>query len=114
MLSSPSPQEMEQAQPLLVAQKPKQPEKKQRRTIFRKKKEIDNTASTPYIDADKPRPALSADEEKLLSCIGADSMLVDDVISASDLSAGQVLAMLTMLEIKGVITRLPGKRIVKK
>ena len=108
------PEEMEQAQPLLVAQKPKQPEKKQRRTIFRKKKEIDNTASSPYIDADKPRPALSADEEKLLSCIGADSMLVDDVISASDLPAGQVLAMLTMLEIKGVITRLPGKRIVKK
>ena len=108
------PEEMEQAQPLLVAQKPKQPEKKQRRTIFRKKKEIDNTASTPYIDADKPRPALSADEEKLLSCIGADSMLADDVISASDLPAGQVLAMLTMLEIKGVITRLPGKRIVKK
>ena len=108
------PGEMEQAQPLLVAQKPKQPEKKQRRTIFRKKKEIDNTASSPYIDADKPRPALSADEEKLLSCIGADSMLVDDVISASDLPAGQVLAMLTMLEIKGVITRLPGKRIVKK
>ena len=107
------PGEMEQAQPLLVAQKPKQPEKKQRRTIFRKKKEIDNTASSPYIDADKPRPALSADEEKLLSCIGADSMLVDDVISASDLPAGQVLAMLTMLEIKGVITRLPGKRIVK-
>lgn len=108
------PEEMEQAQPLLVAQKPKQPEKKQRRTIFRKKKEIDNTASSPYIDADKPRPALSADEEKLLSCIGADSMLADDVISASDLPAGQVLAMLTMLEIKGVITRLPGKRIVKK
>lgn len=108
------PEEMEQAQPLLVAQKPKQPEKKQRRTIFRKKKEIDNMASTPYIDADKPRPALSADEEKLLSCIGADSMLADDVISASDLPAGQVLAMLTMLEIKGVITRLPGKRIVKK
>lgn len=108
------PEEMEQAQPLLVAQKPKQPEKKQRRTIFRKKKEIDITASSPYIDADKPRPALSADEEKLLSCIGADSMLVDDVISASDLPAGQVLAMLTMLEIKGVITRLPGKRIVKK
>lgn len=108
------PEEMEQAQPLLVAQKPKMPEKKQRRTIFRKKKEIDNTASSPYIDADKPRPALSADEEKLLSCIGVDSMLVDDVISSSDLPAGQVLAMLTMLEIKGVITRLPGKRIVKK
>ena len=30
------------------------------------------------------------------------------------LPAGQVLAMLTMLEVKGVVARLPGKRIVKK
>jgi predicted Rossmann fold nucleotide-binding protein DprA/Smf involved in DNA uptake len=39
---------------------------------------------------------------------------VDDVIAEAGLSAGQVLAALTMLEIKGLITRLPGKRIMKK
>jgi predicted Rossmann fold nucleotide-binding protein DprA/Smf involved in DNA uptake len=70
--------------------------------------------SSPYIDADKPRPALSADEETLLSFIGADGALVDDVISAAGLPAGQVLAMLTMLEVKGVVARLPGKRVQRK
>ena len=38
----------------------------------------------------------------------------DDVIDRAGLPAGQVLAALTMLELKGAITRLPGKRVVKK
>ena len=110
------PDELEEAEQhsLLVAQKPKLPEKKQRKSIFGKKKEIDNMPSSPYIDADKPRPALSADEETLLSFIGADGVLVDDVISDAGLPAGQVLAMLTMLEVKGVVARLPGKRVQRK
>lgn len=107
------PDELEE-QPLQVAQTPKVPEKKHRKSIFGKKKEIDNTPSSPYIDADKPRPALSADEETLLSFIGADGALVDDVISDAGLPAGQVLAMLTMLEVKGVVARLPGKRVQRK
>ena len=107
------PDELEE-QPLQVAQTPKVPEKKHRKSIFGKKKEIDNTPSSPYIDADKPRPVLSADEETLLSFIGADGALVDDVISAAGLPAGQVLAMLTMLEVKGVVARLPGKRVQRK
>ena len=40
--------------------------------------------------------------------------LVDDVIAQSDEPAGTVLATLTMLEIKGVIARLPGKRVELK
>lgn len=107
------PDELEE-QPLQVAQTPKVPEKKHRKSIFGKKKEIDNTPSSPYIDADKPRPVLSADEETLLSFIGADGALVDDVISDAGLPAGQVLAMLTMLEVKGVVARLPGKRVQRK
>ena len=107
------PDELEE-QPLQVAQTPKVPEKKHRKSIFGKKKEIDNTPSSPYIDADKPRPVLSADEETLLSFIGADGALVDDVIADAGLPAGQVLAMLTMLEVKGVVARLPGKRVQRK
>lgn len=107
------PDELEE-QPLQVAQTPKIPEKKRRKSIFGKKKEIDNSPSSPYIDADKPLPALNADEEKLLSFIGSQGALVDDVISAAGLPAGQVLAMLTMLEVKGVVARLPGKRVQRK
>ena len=108
------PEEMEQAQPLLVAQKPKMPEKKRCSASNAEKKEIDKVASAPYIDAEKPKVVLSAEEEKLLACIGTAETLVDDVISASSMPAGQVLALLTMLEVKGVVTRLPGKRIRKK
>ena len=99
---------------LKVAQTAQVPAKKERKGLFDKKKEIDNTATAPYIDAEKPKPQLNAEEDKLLSLLGTQARLVDDVIAEAGLSAGQVLAALTMLEIKGLITRLPGKRIMKK
>ena len=99
---------------LKVAQTAQVPAKKERKGLFDKKKEIDNTATAPYIDAEKPKPQLNAEEDKLLSLLGSQERLVDDVIAEAGLSAGQVLAALTMLEIKGLITRLPGKRIMKK
>ena len=40
--------------------------------------------------------------------------LVDDVIAATALPSGQVLAALTMLEVKGLVKTLPGRRITKK
>ena len=40
--------------------------------------------------------------------------LVDDLISTSGLPAGKVLSMLTMLQIRGVVELLPGKRITLK
>ena len=36
---------------------------------------------------------------------------MDDVIAETGLHTGKLLAILTMLELKGVIKRLPGKRI---
>lgn len=99
---------------LKVAQKPRLPEKKRSRSRREKKKEIDNTADPPYIDAEKSLPVLRPEEEMLLASIPPGGVLVDDVIAASGLPAGQVLSMLTMLEVKGIVTRLPGKRVVKK
>lgn len=40
--------------------------------------------------------------------------LVDDIIAGTGKPAGAILAVLTMLEVKGVITRLPGKRVKLK
>lgn len=102
------------AEPLKVAQTPKTPAPKARKSIFGKKKEIDNAAATPYIDAEKTQTPLTAEEETLVSLLGSEERLVDDVIAETGLPVGQVLAALTMLEIKGVIARLPGKRIVRK
>jgi len=39
---------------------------------------------------------------------------VDDLIAASGLPTGKVLAMLTMLQIRGVVRLLPGKRVALK
>ena len=114
------PDEVEQAAAegenglLKVAQQPKLPEKKRRRSLLKKKKEIDNEASTPYIDAEKPLPELSSEEEALVALLRQGSTLVDEIMAQSSLPAGQVLALLTMLEVKGVIARLPGKRVELK
>ena len=37
--------------------------------------------------------------------------LVDDVIAETGFSTGKMLGLLTMMEIKGLVQRLPGKRI---
>ena len=114
------PDEMERSdaegeKPVLkVAQKPKTPEKKSHRSLFGKKKEIDNMMVASYIDAEESLPPLSAEEEKLVALLRQKIELVDDLITDAQMPAGQVLAMLTMLEIKGVVTRLPGKRVALK
>lgn len=97
-----------------VAQSPKTPAKKQRIRPASEKKEIDNPASTSYIDAKESLPALTAPEENIVKLIREGNTLVDDLMAQAEIPAGQVLGMLTMLEIKGVITRLPGKRVALK
>ena len=99
---------------LKVAQTPKTPEKKSRRSIFSKKKEIDKESASPYIDAEEAPPALTAEEEKLVALLRKNIELVDELMAEANLPAGQVLAALTMLEIKGVVTRKPGKRVTLK
>ena len=81
---------------------------------FGKKKEIDNGKVTPYIDAEAPLPELTKPEEKVVEIIRQGVTLVDDIMAKAEMNAGSVLAVLTMLEIKGVIKRLPGKRVEMK
>ena len=54
---------------------------------------------------------LSADERAIVSALRSGERLVDDVIAETGLTTGKLLSSLTMLELKGVIRRLPGKRI---
>lgn len=80
----------------------------------KKKKIIDNTGSAPYSDVNKPKPDLSQREQALLEALTDQPRLVDDVIAETGFGASQVLADLTMLEIKGMVKRHPGKRISRK
>ena len=75
------------------------------------KKVIDKKGSTPYIDVNDILPKLSEEERKIVTALLEGPRLVDDVIAETGLTTGKILALLTMLELKKVIVRHPGKRI---
>ena len=93
-----------------VAQKPRLFSAKKEKT----KKEIDNGDSSHYIDAKSNRVPLTADEQTILQLVEQGKTLVDDLMAQTELPAGAVLAALTMLEVKGLVRRLPGKRVTLK
>jgi predicted Rossmann fold nucleotide-binding protein DprA/Smf involved in DNA uptake len=93
-----------------VAQKPKTLRGKKEKT----KKEIDNSGDSQYIDATNNYPPLSDQEQTIFSLVREGMTLVDDIIAQTKLPAGAVLAALTMLEVKGLVRRLPGKRVTLK
>ena len=106
--------ELDEKEPAKVAQKVRFPAKLGKNKEIKKKKEIDNGQVKPYIDAEKPMPELSETEKMILNLLKEDTLLADDIIAAMGVQAGSVLAALTMLEIKGVVTRLPGKRVRRR
>lgn len=95
-----------------VAQKPRVPEKKTNLKKELDKKGIDNGAKPPYSDVNTSLSKLSKDEAAIVKALQSGERLVDDVIAETGLTTGKLLAALTMLELKGVLKRLPGKRIV--
>jgi len=97
-----------------VAQKVTIPKKKQVSGENCHKKSIDKATSSPYIDVNDKLPELSADESAIVESLRSGERLVDDVIAETGMTTGKLLATLTMLELKGVISRLPGKRISLK
>lgn len=78
------------------------------------KKGIDKAESTPYSDVNNPKPKLSKEEQSIVDALRGGERLVDDVIAETGLTTGKLLASLTMLELKGILRRLPGKRISLK
>ncbi len=91
-----------------VVQKPKLPQKKKETD----KKAIDNAPTGTYSDTKKRMPQLSSDEQQILDQLNGKQSLVDDVIAGTGLSAGRVLAALTMLQVKGLVKSLPGRQIL--
>lgn len=57
--------------------------------------------------------ALNDQEREILSLVPQEETLVDNVLSRSPLEASRVLATLTILEMKRLVRRLPGGRIVR-
>ena len=97
-----------------VAQKLKIPQKKENLKAESDKKGIDKERFKPYIDLNDILPKLSEEERAIVSALKNGQRLVDDVIAETGLTTGKMLASLTMLELKGIIRRLPGKYITLK
>lgn len=106
--------EEEEKTPAKVAQDPRIPEKKENLKQELKKKSIDKEASSPYIDLNDILPKLSEEEKTFVLTLQNGEKLVDAVIAETGMTTGKVLALMTMLELKGVIRRLPGKRVTLK
>ena len=96
--------------PLRVAQKTKKVSKKPAEKLPETKISIDKQENEPYIDFTKI-PGLSEQEKRLLEILKDGPLVVDDLIDRAALGAAAVNSGLTMLEIKGHIRRLPGKKI---
>ena len=97
-----------------VAQKTRKPAPKSEPAEENTKKDIDKADFPPYSDLNKPKPKLSPEEQQIVDALNGGERLVDDVIAETGLTTGKLLASLTMLELKGIIRRLPGKRIAIK
>jgi DNA processing protein len=97
-----------------VAQKPLLPAVKVEKKPKKKKNPIDNAHNVAYSDKNDKLKGLAEEEQRLVSCLREGARLVDDVIAASGLSAGQAKAKLTMLEIRGIVKTLPGGRMELK
>ncbi len=94
-----------------VAQKPKLLDKLRGKKPENTKKEIDNGPEPSYSCPVTPVVELTEQETQVLQIIPVGQSQVDDIIAAAGIPAAQVLAALTMLQIKGLVKSLPGKRI---
>ncbi len=100
--------------PAKVAQKTRIPAEKSESGGKTKKKTIDNSGCAPYSDVNQPKPTLSEPEQKIVAALTKEPRLVDDVIAETGLPTGKVLGTLTLLEIRGIVKRHPGKQISLK
>ena len=74
------------------------------------KKVIDKREDAAYIDLQTVLEKLSESQIKIVSVMETPSMHVDDIIEKSGFSPARVLADLTMLQLKGIVSQEKGKR----
>ena len=100
--------QMQEKQELKVAQKPRKVAKTNRSDRKNEEIPVDNAADKAYHDT------LSEPEMKLVQLLMSGEQLVDDLIAGSGMPTGEVLSLLTLLEIQNIVVRRPGKRVALK
>lgn len=97
-----------------VAQKPKRMGKGNHSDKINKEIPIDKGNDKPYYERQAAFAELSEPEQKLAQLLTDGELLVDDLIAKSGMPTGEVLSLLTLLEIQNVVVRKPGKRVALK
>ena len=93
---------------------PAVPARRERPPAEKPQKAVDNGKNTIYIVASECMEELPDDQRRIISVISGGDTLVDDIITSTGRAPARVLSQLTVLEIKGLIERLPGRRIALK
>ena len=96
--------------PAMAAQTPKLPRARPQKVEDPEENPIDNSPSGPYSDVNKPGPKLNDTERTIVDALETEPKPVDEIIAGTGLETGRVLSTLTLLEIRGIVRRHPGKR----
>lgn len=73
------------------------------------KKDIDSSKPKAYIDIKEKLETLSQDEQLLVKLLAEGPKHIDAIVDETALSAGRVLASMTLLEVKGIVQRQSAK-----
>jgi len=73
--------------------------------------ELDLPVVAPHEEPKKP--SLTGDEEKLLSLLSLEQKNVEELIQTTSLPSAQVASALMVMELKGLVRRLPGNYFVR-
>ena len=71
---------------------------------------IDIEPKRNYIDLQEKISALTPDEKEIAAVLIPGARQVDEIVEETGLGAARVLASLTLLQVKGYVTQMPGKR----
>ena len=57
---------------------------------------------------------LNSNETSVLQAIGSEPILIDKIVEQTDLSTQRVLSTLSVLEVRKLVSRLPGGCVVRR
>ena len=96
--------------PARVAQPAQIPEENPTGKTDLRKKPIDNKENSTYSVLENRNPALSSEEQAVLAQLTREPKETAELIAKLNMPSGKVLSVLTMLSVKGMVTKHPGGR----
>lgn len=105
----PAPQDRQQLSPKQSTLELEMKNRQESREIpSNAEKRIDNAQKRNYIDLQQVKQNMTEDEQQLIDLLGNGKMHVDEIIDRSGLPAARVSSALTLLEVRGHVTRHSG------